>query len=180
MAYVCVDCRSWFDRHVPMCTACFAFGRVVLRPERARSNADYQPEVANARDIARTAWGELAVRTYPNLKLGPKSLVTVVGEAGAGKSTWCCRALDGIRGPVLLVSVEESIGPSLAARLGRAAVKRADFGVASACSVDQLVGLDQKAIRIQHFNSLSTARRGQQLKNPSSSRNVSSGACSAG
>ncbi len=141
MAYVCVDCRSWFDRHVPMCTACFAFGRVVLRPERARSNADYQPEVANARDIARTAWGELAVRTYPNLKLGPKSLVTVVGEAGAGKSTWCCRALDGIRGPVLLVSVEESIGPSLAARLGRAAVKRADFGVASACSVDQLVGL---------------------------------------
>ncbi len=144
MAHVCLDCGAFFDRHVPVCTACFTFGRVVVRAERARALVDYQPEVASARDIARTSWGEVSVRTYPTLKLGPKALVVAVGEAGSGKSTFTARALDGICGPVLLVSVEESIGPSLAARLRRAGVKRADFGVASACSVDQIVELTRR------------------------------------
>jgi predicted ATP-dependent serine protease len=47
--------------------------------------------------------------------------------------------LDGVKAPVLLLSVEEPPGPSLAARLLRVGVRREDFGIASRASVDQVV-----------------------------------------
>lgn len=144
MAYVCIDCGSWFERHVPVCTGCFAFGRVVLRAERARAQVDLVPEQSTAREVARVSWGVVETSSYPTIALGPKALVVVTGEAGSGKSTFTLRALDGIAGPVLLASIEEPIGPSLAARLARARVKRADFGIVSACSVDQLAEIARR------------------------------------
>ncbi|MGH7297910.1 MAG: hypothetical protein ACRELB_23420, partial [Polyangiaceae bacterium] len=67
--------------------------------------------------------------------------VLVSGPRGAGKSSFACGLLDSIKAPVLLLSVEEPPGPSLAARLLRVGVRRDDFAVVGQASVDQVVAL---------------------------------------
>jgi predicted ATP-dependent serine protease len=63
----------------------------------------------------------------------------VAGQPGSGKSTISAKASDSIPGPAVLVSAEEGISPSLAARLIRANIKRDDFHIISRASVDQVV-----------------------------------------
>ena len=106
---------------------------------RASAAVDSVAEETDARSLAASVWGSLSVRAFPDLALSPGALVVVHGPAGAGKSTWAARALDSVSGPVLLLSVEEPPGPTLAARLARCSVKRSDFVVVGRASVDQLV-----------------------------------------
>jgi hypothetical protein len=91
-------------------------------------------------------WAEVEQNACPGLILGAGALVDMEGGAGAGKSTLAGRVADSICGPALLVSAEESIGPSLASRLERCAIKRPDFYVVTRASVDHVVGL-AKSVR---------------------------------
>lgn len=71
--------------------------------------------------------------------MGNGGIVAAWGAPGGGKSTWLTRFLDGIDGPVTLLSAEERLGPTVAARLSRLGVNRNDFHVIGQGSVDELV-----------------------------------------
>lgn len=112
--------------------------------DRLRAAVDTVPAISNARALSRQAWASIEQHAYPELLLGPGALVVVDGPPGAGKSSWACRLADAVRGPALLVSSEEGLGPTLTARLLRCAVKRDDFHVVSRASVDAAVELARK------------------------------------
>jgi predicted ATP-dependent serine protease len=76
--------------------------------------------------------------------LGASALVLVSGAPGSGKSSMSCRLANAVKGPVLYVAAEEGISPSLAARLLRCGVKRADFHVLTRASVDTAVAFATK------------------------------------
>jgi predicted ATP-dependent serine protease len=101
---------------------------------------DSVPQVSDARALARMGWSTIEhPGVYEVLVLGVGALVLVSGPPGAGKSSWACRLLDGIKGPVLLIAAEEGVSPSLAARLARCRVRRADFGILARATVDSIV-----------------------------------------
>lgn len=140
MNWRCVACGAFYDRHLTVCTSCWRDGQVAPCAHRQVANLDLVPATSDARALARMGWSVLEhPGVYESLVLGPGALVLVSGSPGAGKSTWACRLLDSIPGPVVLVAAEEGIGPSLAARLARCRVKRENFGVIARASVDSVV-----------------------------------------
>jgi predicted ATP-dependent serine protease len=86
-------------------------------------------------------WGRVVQPAYPDLLLGIGALAEVSGPPGGGKSTYAAKMVNAIPGAALLVSAEEGIGPSLAARLARCQVRRDDFHIISRATVDQVVDL---------------------------------------
>lgn len=139
MRYRCLGCGALFPDHHSACSACWAQGQLVPLPHRSRAEIDSQPGVASARDIAKMRWAEVKQHACPGLVLGVGALTHVEGGPGAGKSSLASRLADSVDGPAVLVSAEEAIGPSLASRLERCAIKRADFHVLTRASVDQVV-----------------------------------------
>jgi predicted ATP-dependent serine protease len=109
--------------------------------ERLPADVDAEPEILNARDLARMQYATVRSERYPDLQLGRGAFVLVAGKRGSGKSSFVSGLLDGVRGPVLYVSVEEPPGPSLAARASRVGVRRDDYGWVGAATVDQVVAL---------------------------------------
>jgi len=140
----CLECGASYDRHTPFCAHCWSYGSILLIGRRARAQVDHVPEVTTARALSRTAWSRVDVPSYPKLALGTGALVLLVGPSGSGKSTMLSRALDTMPGPVVYQSIEEAPGPSLAARLARARVKREDFHIVGRASVDQVVEIATK------------------------------------
>ncbi len=139
MTYRCIECGAEYEQHVPLCTCCLESGVVVPMGRRVRALIDYAPEVTDASALLRGSWQVVEAPAYPTLQLRRGALVVLTGPPGAGKSTMACLAADSTRKTVVLASVEEPPGPSLAARLGRCGVRRSDFGVVGRASVDQLV-----------------------------------------
>ena len=139
--WACLSCGARFEAHRPFCGRCWAAGQIVDIGRRPPAAVDAEVEAVSARDLARMTWGTVDAARYPELRLGRGCLVVVTGPPGSGKSTLTCGMLDSIAAPVLLLSVEEPPGPSLAARLLRAGVKRDDFGVVGRASVDQVVAV---------------------------------------
>ncbi len=137
--YRCIECGTEYEHHVSPCTSCLETNSVVPMGRRVRALVDYVPEVTDARSLLRETWQVVATSAYPTLQLRRGALVVLTGGPGDGKSTTACRALDGLKGTVVLASIEEPPGPSLAARLARAGVRRDDFGIVGRASVDQLV-----------------------------------------
>jgi hypothetical protein len=138
--YRCIRCGAQFPIHSPLCSCCFASHSLVLTPERARAAIDGEVELTDARSLARAVWQDVTLPAYPFVvKRG--ALIVAVGSSGAGKSTLVARALDSMPAPVLLVSVEEPGGPSLALRLTRVGIKRDNFFVCSRGSVDQVASI---------------------------------------
>lgn len=135
----CIQCGAVYGSHFPWCSSCWAQGQIVPVGRRLRAAVDYQPATSDARQLARMAWSSVEHATYPELKIGAGALMLVSGLPGAGKSSFACRLLDSIPGPVLLVAAEEGLSPSLSARLLRCAVKRADFSVITRASCDAVV-----------------------------------------
>jgi hypothetical protein len=135
----CFECGTSFPTHRAACSSCFEAGTLLQAGARPSAAIDFVPEITTARALAKAAWTPTVSTAYPTLRLGRGALVLVYGAPGNGKSTFATLLLDGLAGPVVLQSIEESPGPSLAARLARCFVRRDDFFVVGRASVDQLV-----------------------------------------
>jgi hypothetical protein len=146
----CIRCAARFASYFPLCSYCFSDHALVPIAERARAAIDGEVELTDARALARAVWQRVDVPAFPTIELRRGAFVVLVGSPGVGKSTMIARALDSIRGVVLLLSVEEPGGPSLALRLARLGVKREDLLVASRATVDQLASIvrDRKVVAI--------------------------------
>jgi predicted ATP-dependent serine protease len=142
--YRCLRCGAQYERHFPFCSGCWGSGQLVPLPRRNRAEVDYQPGISTAREVMRMGWGSVSQRVYPELHLGVRSLVLDSGPPGSGKSTFSTRLANAVPGPALLVSAEEGISPTLAARLARCNVRRDDFHIIERPTVDQVVELASK------------------------------------
>lgn len=139
--YRCIACSTSFPTHTSVCTSCFENHCVVLVGSRPLAAVDHEPELTNARELAKATWKTGPLVAYPDLVVGHGALVVLVGPPGSGKSSMVSRALDGVKGTTLLLSVEEPNGPSLADRFARLAIKRDDFMIASRATVDQIASI---------------------------------------
>jgi predicted ATP-dependent serine protease len=141
----CLICGALFEAHRTFCANCWTTGWIVDVGTRRCADVDVEPEVTSAREIVSMTYATVESRRYPELRFGLGCFVLVTGYAGAGKSSLECGILDGIVGrPVVLVSIEEPPGPSMADRLLRLGIKRDDFHVVGRASVDQVVALLRK------------------------------------
>lgn len=134
----CFECGTFFTAYVATCTGCFEPRTLVRAGARPTAAIDFVPEVTTARALAKAAWTSVGSAAYPSLRLGRGAFGLVFGPAGNGKSSFATRLLDGLDGPVVLQSVEESVGPTLSDRLARCRVRRDDFFVVGRASADQL------------------------------------------
>jgi hypothetical protein len=137
MTFTCIDCGASYPARVAWCAGCGSMGRVLLLGQRPRAELDAAVEVADAASLARLAGEPRPLVAYPQVLAGHGALAVVVGESGGGKSTASARILDCVRGPVLYVSAEEGLGPTLAQRLARLSVTRRDFHLLGRATVDQ-------------------------------------------
>lgn len=146
----CVTCSSFFPTHLPVCTSCFASHSLLLVGRRPPAAIDGEAEVTNARELLTAVWKEEPIPAYSALDVRHGALIVLVGLPSSGKSTMVTRALDSIRGPVLLQSVEEPGGPTLAMRLARVGAKRPDLFIASHATVDQVAAIvrDKKCVAL--------------------------------
>jgi len=87
---------------------------------------------------------------YETLVLGLGALVLVSGPPGAGKSSWACRLLDAIPGPVVLVAAEEGLRAVFGGQAGPLSGQApGPFGVIARASVDAVVELPLPARRLR-------------------------------
>lgn len=135
----CRECGTVYARHFHHCYACWTSGQIVPLGRRAPAQMDNEPADSDARALARMQWADVPHAVYPELKIGAGALVLASGPPGAGKSSFACRLLDSVSGPVLYVAAEEGLSPTLSARLLRCGVKRADFKIRARASVDATV-----------------------------------------
>lgn len=146
----CLSCGRFFSERLEVCAFCFRPGRVVAVAHRPSSPVDSLPEIATAEELAKLALDEVRVGAFPSLRFGRGALVLVSGPEGSGKSTWAVRALDSVAGPVLFVSGEMGLGPSLAELLARVGVRRRDFLAVGRVSVAQLheLAVSRRAVAV--------------------------------
>jgi len=92
-------------------------------------------QVATAPDLAQRKWTVIQSATYKQVRLLPGNLIAFYGPPGAGKSTMMLQLINGLPGPVVLVSAEERLGPAVGERLARCGVTRKDFHVVGAAEI---------------------------------------------
>lgn len=136
--YTCLSCGARYEAHRSFCGRCWEAGRIVDVGTRARAEVDGEAEATTARDLLRMTWSTLESARYPTLKLGRGAFIVATGLPGQGKSSLVAGLLDGLPGPVGLLSIEEPPGPTLAGRILRVGVRRADFHIWGRMTVDQL------------------------------------------
>ena len=139
--YRCLRCGAQYQRHFTFCSGCWGSGQLVPFPYRNRAHVDYQPGISTAREVMRMGFGSVDQHAYPDVQLGVRCFVVYSGPPGGGKSTHSTRLANGVPGPALLVSAEEGISPTLAARLARCNVRRDDFHIIERPTVNQVVEL---------------------------------------
>ena len=112
---------------------------MLVEPVRPLAAMRTQMQTASARELVARKWTTVESRAYPQLSVSRGALVAVWGQPGSGKSTWATRYVDQLEAPVVYFSAEEKLGPTLAARLERCGVMRADFHAVGQASIDELV-----------------------------------------
>lgn len=116
-----------------MCVACAGFGTVLpvyRRPASEMWTDDV--ECRSAADLVGTRRDTWASAAYPGLIVGAVSLVALYGCPGAGKTVMLLKLLDGVAGPVLMLSIEEGLGAGIVGKLGWLEIRRSDFFLAHA------------------------------------------------
>jgi hypothetical protein len=134
----CFVCGTGFGAHLATCPWCFESGTLIRAGVRPAAAIDAELEVTNARDLAKGNWSFVTSTAYPEIRIGVGALALIVAPPGNGKSTLATRLSAGFAGSIVYQSVEECVGPSLADRLARCHVRRADFFLVGRSSVDQL------------------------------------------
>jgi len=148
--YFCYTCSSRYPIYREWCSVCQDGGTVIVEPIRPSAGMRSELQTATARDLVKRQWSMVESKAYSNLLVGKGALIGVWGQPGSGKSTWATRYINGIPGPVLYYSAEEKLGPTLAARLERCGVKRADFHIIGQGSIDDLCEMS----RLKHTTAL--------------------------
>ena len=125
-------------------------GTVIIEPIRPPAEMRTQLQAASARELVGRKWSLVESSAYPQLSLSRGALVAIWGQPGSGKSTFATRFVDGLVGAVVYFSAEEKLGPTLAARLERCGVTRADFHAIGQASIDELCmfGINARAIAL--------------------------------
>ena len=121
------------------CTGCFTERTVLLEPQRPPAMMRSELHTASARDLVKRSWNTVESKREPNVLIGVGGMLALFGPPGCGKSTWLMSYLDGVAGPVVLLSAEERLGPTVSSRLSRLGVNRADFHLIGQGSMDSLV-----------------------------------------
>jgi len=135
----CVRCGGVYDTRAAFCVFCGAFDAVLPRAVRPSDQAwACDAEVLGAGDLVKRSVTKFTSRSYPDLKIGPESLVSVYGPPGGGKSIFLLKFLDGVSGPVLYVSIEEGMSDTLTEKLRWLEIVRDDFSVTSVSNVGGL------------------------------------------
>lgn len=116
-------------------------GTIILEPIRPAAAMRTELQAATARDLVKRKWSTLESKAYPELAVSKGALVAVWGPPGSGKSTFATRYVDGLARPVLYFSAEEKLGPTLASRLERCGVTRADFHLVGQGSIDAVCSM---------------------------------------
>jgi len=98
------------------------------------------PREASAAQLVGRRAASFTSSSYPELKIGPASVVAIWGAPGGGKSTMLCKFLDGTEAPLLL-SMEEGLSDSLVARLKRLEIHSDAFKVAIADTIEEVADL---------------------------------------
>jgi predicted ATP-dependent serine protease len=138
VSFVCLLCGTRYDAHRAFCGRCWEAGRIIDVGTRPRAELDGEAEATTARAILKMTWSTVTSRRYPTLALGRGAFIVATGLPGQGKSSFVAGLLDGIDGPVALLSIEEPPGPTLAQRILRVGVRRDDFHIWGRMTVDQL------------------------------------------
>lgn len=150
MPYVCIYCASEYDSNPGWCSVCMESGTLMLKPRRPHSELAGQLQTMSARELVGRSWTMVESSAYPELRLSRGAIVLLHGGPGSGKSTWATRFADKLDGPVVYYSAEEKLGPTVADRLNRCGVTRADFHVVGQGALDAVVQLarDSKAVAL--------------------------------
>jgi len=166
VSYFCWKCQSRYPTRVVWCVVCQDGGTVVVEPQRPQSQLRSQLQAASARDLIGRSWTLVESRAYPELSVSRGALVAVWGAAGGGKSTLATRFADGLAGAVVYMSAEEKLGPTVASRLQRCSVTRADFHVVAQANIDELVAFcrDVRAIALVIDSISMTSIRSEDLR----------------
>ena len=138
MAWTCIDCGTRYPTRASWCSSCASIGRVMLLGDRPHAEIDLVPETSDAASLARLAGEPSPLPGYPAVMVGHGALAVLWGVPAGGKSTLAASILDATRGPVLYVSCEEGLGPTLAHRLKRLGVTRRDYHLMGRGTVDQV------------------------------------------
>lgn len=148
--YICIGCHSRYPHYVSWCSVCQDDHTVLLEPQRPHAQHRVELQAATARELVGRQWNLTESKTYPELRVGSGALVAVYGAPGSGKSTWATRWADGLPGPVVYLSIEERLGPTVGARLERCGVKRSDFHIIGQGPIDQVLAFcrDRKAVAL--------------------------------
>jgi len=123
---------------VGCCIACGGFDCVYPRVIR-QADALWrggEGEIQTAAQLVKRSNTTFTSSAYPEVKIGQQSLVAVAGPPGSGKSMFCLKWLDGVTGPVLYFSVEESLSESLVQKLKWLEIARSDFHIAGGVSIE--------------------------------------------
>lgn len=148
--YFCWKCGSRYPAYQNWCPVCMDGGTVIIEPIRPPAAMRTQLQAANARELVGRKWSMVESAAYPNLSMSKGALVAIWGQPGGGKSTFATRYVDRLAGAVVYFSAEEKLGPTLAARLERCGVTRADFHAIGQASIDELCqfSIDTKAVAL--------------------------------
>ena len=140
MPWRCIHCLTTYEARTAWCWSCCSSGSVVYVGRRPTCAATSALRTATARELVKREWTPVTSRAY-GLRVQAGALLGVYGPTGAGKSTWLLRYLDGLDGPVVLLSAEEGHGPAVGERLSRLGVRRPDFTVVAGGSLDDLAAV---------------------------------------
>ena len=138
--YICFQCQSRYPVNNGWCVVCVTSGTIMLEPKRPRAGHRDGFQATSARELLKRKWSMVESRAYPELRLGRGALLAAYGPPGGGKSTLATRWANGLEGPAVYYSAEERLGPTVAERLERCGVTRADFHVIGQGSIDEVIG----------------------------------------
>jgi len=136
--YVCSACATIYRRQTEFCVRCFRSGIIVPRFIRPADEILPSQPGKTANELAAANTRSFQLKAYPELRLGPGSLLCIHGGPGQGKTTWSLKAAEAMR-PALVCPLEEGFSPVLTERLQRLELRHADMHFEIPSSVTELV-----------------------------------------
>jgi len=159
LPYACSKCGAMYREKLGMCLSCGTMYTILPVYYRPASQLCPGPvECESAQDLIRRRVSLVTSDAYPDLPIGEAGIVAWYGRPGQGKSTALLKFLDGLKGPVLFVSLEEGLGTTLISKLQWLEIHRPDFFVVQIRTIEELdAQLSSRAVVAVGIDSLSVS-----------------------